>query len=119
MALLLLGACGGEGEEVADVRSLAEEIGCLDSFTEADVGVQGVKGAGECTVLTDVNAPTEQAQLFVFADEQARDDFVEPLVTERGAAFAVGPNWAVETESADAMAQVLDGVEGSTRTGGD
>ena len=87
-AALLLAACGGNGggTEVQDINEIAESVGC-ESPTPAPTEELYVQDAVECA---------DGSRVLTFADNQARDDFVE-VAEGFGGVYETGDNYAVES----------------------
>src|SRR5687767_8988994 len=99
-------ACGdGSGSAVAQTpRALAEELRCI-GFVVAPTEELFVREAGRCAY------EGSNVRIITFADNEARDSFVEAAST-LGGIYVVGDRWAVETVTsgtADAVADVLGG----------
>lgn len=96
--LALLAACSG-GTAPDTPESLADELGCSDSFQNSSADELGVESAGECRVSG------ETVRLLMFASDQARDQFVA-VAQGFGGRYVTGPAYAVEVQSAKAEADV-------------
>ena len=86
VALLLAGCGGGDGgTEVQDIEEIAESVGC-ESPTPALTEELYVQDAVECA---------DGSRVLTFANNQARDDFVE-VAEGFGGVYETGDNYAVE-----------------------
>jgi hypothetical protein len=86
-AALLLAACGGGGNdtEVQDINQVAEEVGCENPTPEPTDELY-VQDAVRCA---------DGSRVLTFADNEARDQFVE-VAEGFGGVYETGDNYAVE-----------------------
>jgi hypothetical protein len=83
---LLMAACGSNGgTEVQDINEIAQSVGC-ESPTPAPTEELYVQDAVECA---------DGSRVLTFANNQARDDFVE-VAEGFGGVYETGDNYAVE-----------------------
>ena len=117
-AMLLLSSCSG-GSSEPELQSYESITDMGEALQDAGIGcgdlvdVEPPKGADADQRLPSEAGACGEVQLFLFADEAARDKWLT-LGTAFSGNVVTGPNWTVIAPDEDTADEVADALGGET-----